>query len=72
MATRLKVLITSGYIITNTLLILNIFGAWPGIDIGTCATNMLIVNLIPLLCGLRLSLITEILGILLRTSIRTH
>jgi hypothetical protein len=71
-ATRLKVLIASGYIITNTLLILDAFGAWPGTDIGTRAANMSIVNLIPLLCGPRLSLMTEMLGISLRTSIGTH
>lgn len=70
-ATRLEVLIAFAYIITNILLV-TIIGVKSRTDIGTRAATMSIINLIPLLCGPRLSLMTEMLGISLRTSIGTH
>ncbi|KAH6719520.1 hypothetical protein BKA61DRAFT_473215, partial [Leptodontidium sp. MPI-SDFR-AT-0119] len=70
-ATRLKVLLASAYVITNTVLV-TVVGVESRSDIGACATIMSIINLIPLLCGPRLSLMTEMLGISLRTSIRSH
>ena len=70
-AIRLKVLITLIYIIINILLII-IIGVKSRVDIGTHTTIILIINLIPLLYSPQLSLITKILGISLRTSIRTH
>lgn len=68
---RLKVLITLVYIIINILLI-TIIGVKSRVDIGTRAAIILIINLIPLLYGPQLSLITKMLGISLRTSIGTH
>ncbi|KAH6704163.1 hypothetical protein BKA61DRAFT_560084 [Leptodontidium sp. MPI-SDFR-AT-0119] len=70
-ATRLKVLLASAYVITNTVLV-TVVGVESRSDIGARATTMSIINLIPLLCGPRLSLMTEMLGISLRTSIRSH
>ena len=70
-ATRLEVLLTSGYIIINVLLII-IIGVKSRSDIGTRAAIMSIINLIPLLCGPRLSLMIEMLGVSLRTSIGSH
>ena len=69
--TRLEVLIALAYIITNILLV-TIIGVKSRTDIDTRAATMSIINLIPLLCGPRLSLMTEMLGISLRTRIGTH
>lgn len=70
-ATPLQVLIVLGYIGTNIVLV-TIVGVKSISDIGTRAATMSIINLIPLFCGQRLSLITKILGISLRTSIGAH
>jgi hypothetical protein len=70
-ATRLEVLLASGYIITNVLLI-TIIRVKSRSDIGTCATIMSIINLIPLLCGPRLSLMIKMLRVSLRTTIGSH
>lgn len=68
-ATRFQVLITCGYIIINISLLLG-ENSW--VKIGTRAANISVVNLIPLLWGPRLSLMAELLGISLRTSIGAH
>jgi hypothetical protein len=68
-ATRFQVLITCGYIIINTSLLLG-ENSW--VKIGARAANISVVNLIPLLCGPRLSLMAELLGISLRTGISAH
>ncbi|OBT85138.1 hypothetical protein VE02_05625 [Pseudogymnoascus sp. 03VT05] len=41
-------------------------------DMGTRAATMAVINLIPLLCGPRLSMVTKLLGISLRTSLASH
>ncbi|XMA13701.1 hypothetical protein WAI453_006492 [Rhynchosporium graminicola] len=64
-------MLASGYLITNILLV-TVIGVKSRSDMGTRAATMSIVNLIPLLCGPRLSLMTEMLGITLRTSIGSH
>jgi len=70
---RLEIFLTAGYIITNILLILQPFiGVNPRSEITIRAATMSTVNLIPLLCGPRLSLMTDLLGISLRTSIGAH
>jgi hypothetical protein len=70
-ATRLEILLAFAYTITNLLLV-TLIGVKTTTDISTRAATMSIINLIPLLCGPRLSLMTEMLGISLRTSIGTH
>jgi hypothetical protein len=67
-ATRFEVLIVFVYLLTNTLIV--IIGAES--EIGSRAAIMSIINLIPLLCGPRLSLVTRLLGISFRTSIGSH
>lgn len=67
-ATRFEVLILSLHVLTNTLVV--VIGRRS--DIGSRAATMSIINLIPLLCGPRLSLVTKLLGISLRTSIGCH
>ena len=68
-ATRFETLIVFIYLLTN-ILIVTVFG--PRADMGGRAATMSIVNVIPLLCGQRLSLATKLLGISLRTSIGSH
>jgi len=70
-ATRLEVLLASAYLTTNIVLV-TVVGVDSRSDIGTRAAIMSMINLIPLLCGPRLSLMTEMLGITLRTSIGSH
>ncbi|KAH6712101.1 hypothetical protein BKA61DRAFT_486340, partial [Leptodontidium sp. MPI-SDFR-AT-0119] len=70
-ATRLKVLLTSVYITTNIILV-TVIRVNSRSDISTRATIMSIISLIPLLYSPRLSLITELLRISRRTSIRSH
>ncbi|KAG0645010.1 Ferric-chelate reductase 2, partial [Hyphodiscus hymeniophilus] len=67
-ATRLKVLLVSLYLLANFL------GTIIGVraDISSRAATMSIINLVPLLCGPRLSLVTNLLGISLRSSIGSH
>ncbi|KAH6662697.1 hypothetical protein B0J14DRAFT_570854 [Halenospora varia] len=67
-ATRFKVLIMFLYILTNSLIV--VIGVKS--EIGSRAATMSIINLIPLLCSPRLSLVTKLLGISLRTSISSH
>lgn len=62
-ATRWDTLLTLLYLGTNVLLIT--IG-------GASLSTMSVANLIPLLCGPRLSLITKLLGISTRTSIGGH
>jgi hypothetical protein len=70
-ATRLNVLIVFTYLITNILLLSKI-GVKSTKDAGARAATMSIINMIPLLCGPRLSLIAKMLGVSLRTSIGAH
>lgn len=67
-ATRLQVLIVSLYLVANTLII----AIGPRAQMSSRASTMSIINLIPLLCGPRLSLVTKLVGISLRTSIGSH
>ncbi|KAH8674404.1 hypothetical protein BGZ60DRAFT_403841 [Tricladium varicosporioides] len=67
-ATRFEVLIVFLYLLTNILIIT--IGVKS--EIGSRAATMSVINLIPLLCGPRLSLVTKLLGISLRTSISSH
>jgi hypothetical protein len=69
--TCLEILLAFAYMIINLLLI-TLIKVKTITNISTRATIILIINLISFLCGSRLSLITEILRILLRTSIGTH
>lgn len=68
-ATRFQALIVSLYLLANTLLITKVK---PAAGIGSRAATMSIINLIPLLCGPRLSLVTKLVGISLRASIGSH
>jgi hypothetical protein len=61
-ATRLEVLLAFTYIITNLFLV-TLIGVKTVIDKSIRAASMSIINLIPLLYGPRLSLMTEMLGI---------
>jgi len=70
-ATRLHVMMALGYISINIVFIM-ILGTKSKVDIGNRAATMSIINLVPLLCGPRLLLMTEMLGISLRTSLGTH
>ncbi|KAG4412489.1 hypothetical protein IFR04_014383 [Cadophora malorum] len=70
-ATRLEVLLASAYLVANIVLV-TVVGVDSRSDIGTRAAIMSTINLIPLLCGPRLSLMTEMLGITLRASIGSH
>lgn len=67
-ATRFDVLVVFIYLLANLLIV--ILG--PKAEIGARAATMSTVNVIPLLCGQRLSLVTKLLGISLRTSIGSH
>jgi len=67
-ATRFEVLIVFIYLLANTLLV--IIGVKS--EISSRAATMAIINLIPILCGPRLSLVTRLLGVSLRTSISSH
>ena len=68
-ATRLKVLILFLYLLANTLFVTVVKSR---ADMGSRAATMSIINLIPLLCGPRLSLMTKLLGISLRASVGSH
>ena len=70
-ATRFQVLIVFLYLLTNALFVFAI-GAKSRAGISSRAATMSIINLIPLLCGPRLSLVTRLLGISLRASIGSH
>ena len=67
-ATRFQVLMVFLYVLANVLI--TIIG--DRADLSSRAATMSIINLIPLLCGSRLILITKLLGISLRTSIGSH
>lgn len=67
-ATRLQFLIVSLYLLTN--LLITTVGSRTGIS--SRAAIMSVINLIPLLCGPRLSFVTRLLGISLRASIGSH
>lgn len=67
-ATRFEALITFIYLFTNFFIV--IIG--PNSDRGARAATMSVINVIPLLCGQRLSLVTKLVGISLRTSIGSH
>jgi len=69
-ATRFQVLIVSLYLLANTLCVTTKVKSTAGI--GSRAATMSIINLIPLLCGPRLSLVTKLVGISLRASIGSH
>jgi hypothetical protein len=69
-STRLGALVTILYIVTNTLLIT--IGAHTSSAISVRAATMSCINLVPLLCGPRLSLGAELLGLPLRWSRRSH
>jgi hypothetical protein len=68
-ATRFQVLIVSLYLVANTLIV--VIGG-PRAQMSSRASTMSIINLIPLLCGPRLSLVTTLAGISLRASIGSH
>jgi len=67
-ATRLQFSIAITYLVAN-LLIVTIHSEG---SISSRAANMSMINLIPLLCGPRLSLITTLFGIPLQASIASH
>jgi hypothetical protein len=67
-ATRFEALAAFIYLLVNILIVT----IGPRADIGSRAATMSIINVIPLLCGQRLSLATKLLGISLRTSIGSH
>jgi hypothetical protein len=67
-ATRFQVLVVSLYLLAN--LLITIVGVRA--NISSRAATMSIINLIPLLCGPRLSLVTRLLGISLRASVGSH
>jgi hypothetical protein len=67
-ATRFEVLIVFLYLLPNALLI--IIGGKA--EIGYRSAILSVINLIPLLSGPRLNLITKLLGISLRTSVGAH
>lgn len=67
-ATRFEVVIASTYLLVNILVVMIGTNA----ERGTRAATMSTINLIPLLCGPRLSLVTRLLGISYRTSVGSH
>lgn len=67
-ATRAEFLMVSLYLLANTLII--VIG--PSAQMSSRASTMSIINLIPLFCGPRLSLVTKLLGISLRASVGSH
>jgi hypothetical protein len=67
-ATRFQVLIVFLYLLANTLIV--VIG--PRAQRGSRASTMSIINLIPLLCGPRLSFVTKLMGVSLRASIGSH
>jgi len=72
-ARRLEIFLTSAYIITNILIVLQPFtGLNPKSEISIRAATMSIINLVPLFGGSRLILMAELLGISLRTGIGAH
>lgn len=66
--TRFEALLVFLYLLANTLFI----AVGTKAEIDSRAAMMSIMNLIPLLCGSRLSLVTRLLGISLRSSISSH
>jgi hypothetical protein len=70
-ATRLQVLIVFLYLLANTIFVFAI-GVQSTAGRSSRAATLSIINLIPLLCGPRLSLVTRLLGISLRASIGSH
>lgn len=69
-ATRFHIAATILYLMVNTLFDTIPKATWA--DMGTRAATMAVINLIPLLCGPRLSVVTKLLGISLRTSLASH
>jgi hypothetical protein len=71
-ATRLQTLLVVIYLLLNLFptLPLHMFGSSP--DRARLVANMALANIIPLLCGPRLSLVTRLLGVTLRTSVGSH
>ena len=67
-ATRFEALLVFLYLLANILFV----AVGVKAEIDSRAAMMAIMNLIPLLCGSRLSLVTKLLGISLRSSISTH
>lgn len=67
-ATRFEVLVAFLYLLPNVLIV--IIGERA--EMSSRAATMSIVNLIPLFCGPRLSLVTKLLGVSLRASIGSH
>jgi hypothetical protein len=67
-ATRFEGLLSFLYLLANTLLVLIGTSA----DIGSRAAALSIINVIPLLCGPRLSLVAKLLGISVHTSTWSH
>ncbi|KFY02760.1 hypothetical protein V490_00407 [Pseudogymnoascus sp. VKM F-3557] len=69
-ATRFHIAATTLYLMVNVLFVTIPKATWA--DMGTRAATMSVINLIPLLCGPRLSMVTKLLGISLRTSLASH
>lgn len=69
-ATRFRIAATTLYLMVNVLFVT--IPKATRADMGTRAATMSVINLIPLLCGPRLSMVTELLGISLRTSLASH
>lgn len=67
-ATRFEALIACIYLLLNSLLVL----VGPRAAIGSRAATMSIINVIPLLCGPRLSLVAKLLGMSSRSGIWSH
>lgn len=69
-ATRFHIAVTTLYLLVNVLFVTIPKATWA--DMGTRAATMSVINLIPLLCGPRLTMVTNLLGISLRTSLASH
>jgi predicted ferric reductase len=67
-ATRFQVFVAFIYLLANFLIVT----IGKRAEMGSRAATMSIANLIPLFCGPRLSLVTKLLGISVRTSIGSH
>lgn len=69
-ATRFQIIATTLYLTANVLFIALPKASWA--EAGARAATMSIINLIPLLCGPRISLMTKVLGTSLQSSLGSH
>lgn len=69
-ATRFQIIATTLYLTANVLFVALPKASWA--EAGARAATMSIINLIPLLCGPRISLMTKVLGTSLQSSLGSH